>query len=94
MNANCSVGELQTVFFFRLQREEWMQKTLGEKSKKEKKKKEYTLSPLFSLYFSFMPVDHIDTLIALLLKSVDLRDCYFILILSRTKASGLVEISR
>lgn len=54
--------------------------------KARKKKTEYTLSPLFSLYFSFMSVDYIDTLTALLhLKSVDLRDCYFILFLSRTK---------
>ena len=49
MNANCSVGELQTVFFFRLQREEWMQKTLGEKSKKEKKKKR--IHPFTSFLF-------------------------------------------
>lgn len=55
----------------------------------KKEKTEYTLSPLFSLYFSFMSVDHIDTLTALLLlKSVDLRDCYFILFLSRTNLLG------
>lgn len=56
-----------------------MQKTPSEK----KGKTEYTLSPLFSLYFSFMSVDHIDTLTALLLlEFVDLRDCYSVLILA------------
>lgn len=107
MNANCSVdldsevresfSELQTVFFFCLQREEWTKKTSSEK---KKEKTEYTLSPIFSLYFSFMSVDHIDTLTALLLlESVDLRDSYYSFSCTPSyyrvlNPSGLAEMSQ
>lgn len=72
-----------------------MQKTSGGKKKKKKKKTEYTLSPLFSLYFSFTSVDHIDTLTALLFFKVCRSTRLLLHTLSLAyKASGLVERSR
>ena len=59
-----------------------MEKNIIRKEKKKKTRIHHFTSFLFVLYF-LRPVDHIDTLTALLLlEFVDLRDCYFVLILA------------
>lgn len=58
-----------------------MEKTSSEKKRRKKKNAPFHLFSLCTLFFT--SVDHIDTLTAfLLLEFVDLRDCYFVLILA------------